>query len=509
MAREGLLVARPFERLATEELDLIHQTSLDILSDTGITCHNASAAEAFAGAGAVVSRTGDKINNIKIPSKLVLQAVESAPVEIVLGARNPDNRLVLRGDQPRVYLASGSETNIWLDTSFETFVNRDSPGEEHELPRFTPRRGLLADLAFSAHLAEQLDTLDAFIRPVNIQDRDIDNGNKDVNKFFCCLNNTSKHVMAGLTTLEQLDNVMTMATIAAGGLEALRENPLISFITCLVKSPLQMVDDTTETLIRLCREGLPVVVSSSPQAGTTAPPQEAGIISQINAEVLSGITLAQIINPGTPVIYGCVPVQARLDNLNDAYGAPESSAYNIDCVQLARYYNLPCYSTAGVSDAPVPGLQSAVERLFSSLLVALSGPQYLHCAFGLLDGNSTFSPLQAVIDDAHFKMLKRFLQPAEINTRNLQEIHSKIAATVETSQKLFINDIRPMMRKGKLSMPYPFEDRKGSCSVESVAGRELEKLASRPGVHLTDEVIGEIFNRVPGILPRLDTRKTQ
>jgi len=509
VAREGLLVTRPLERLATKDLNHIHQASLEILSETGITCHNKDAVKAFTGAGARVSPAGDEISNIKIPPKMVLKAVENAPKEIVLGARDPANQLILRGNQTRVYLASGSESNIWLDTTFRPFINKDNPDQEVKLPSFNPRRGTVADLAFSAHLAQNLDTLDAFIRPVNIQDRDINNHNKDVNKFFCCLNNTSKHVMAGLTSLEQLENVIDMAEIIAGGPQALRDNPVISFITCLVKSPLQMVDDTTQTLIRLCLEGLPVVISSSPQAGTTAPPSEAGIVSQINAEVLAGITLAQIINPGTPVIYGSVPVRARLDNLNDAYGAPESTAYNIDCVQMARYYGLPCYSTAGVSDAPVPGLQSAVERLFSSLLVALSGPQYLHCAFGLLDGNSTFSPLQAVMDEVHFKMLQQFLKPADIDPETLGAVCRKIADTVQTNQKLFINDIRPLMRKGKLSMPYAFENHQGGDNVLLMANQELEKLSARPGSHLPDEIIEKVYDRIPGILPRLDTRKSK
>ncbi|MBN1370269.1 MAG: trimethylamine methyltransferase family protein [Dehalococcoidaceae bacterium] len=508
MAREGLLVIRPLERLATKDLNHIHQASLDILSEIGINCHNRDAVEAFAGAGAGASPVGDEISNIKIPPKLVLKAIENAPKEIVLGARDPANQLILHGDRTRVYLASGSESNIWLDTSFRPFINKNDPDEEVKLPSFNPRRGTVADLAFSAHLAQSLDTLDAFIRPVNIQDKDINNHNKDVNKFFCCLNNTSKHVMAGLTSLEQLQNVIAMAEIVAGGQQALQNNPIISFITCLVKSPLQMVDDTTQTLIRICLEGLPVVISSSPQAGTTAPPSEAGIVSQINAEVLAGITLTQIINPGTPVIYGSVPVRARLDNLNDAYGAPESTAYNIDCVQMARYYGLPCYSTAGVSDAPIPGLQSAVERLFSSLLVALSGPQYLHCAFGLLDGNSTFSPLQAVMDDTHFKMLRQFLKPADIDPENLEAVYRKIADTVQTSQKLFINDIRPLMRKGKLSKPYIFEDRQGNDSVLCKANQELERLMTLPGCHLPEEIIEKVYERIPGILPRLDTRKS-
>ena len=64
-----------------------------------------------------------------------------------------------------------------------------------------------------------------------------------MNKYFASLNNTTKHVMAGLTDLTQLDNVVNMARIIAGGEQQLRDNPIISFITCLVKSPLQFVHD--------------------------------------------------------------------------------------------------------------------------------------------------------------------------------------------------------------------------------------------------------------------------
>jgi trimethylamine--corrinoid protein Co-methyltransferase len=110
--------------------------------------------------------------------------------------------------------------------------------------------------------------------------------------------------MAGQTALSQLDNVIRMAEIIAGGEKQLRENPIISFITCLVKSPLQFVNDTTQTLIEICRRGLPVAVAISPQAGTTAPMKEAGIVAQTNAEILAGITLSQLVNKGTPILYG-------------------------------------------------------------------------------------------------------------------------------------------------------------------------------------------------------------
>lgn len=67
---------------------------------------------------------------------------------------------------------------------------------------------MVADLCAAARLGEQLEHLDFFIRPANIQDSDITEETKDVNKFYACLNNMTKHVMAGLTDLNQLDNVI-------------------------------------------------------------------------------------------------------------------------------------------------------------------------------------------------------------------------------------------------------------------------------------------------------------
>jgi trimethylamine--corrinoid protein Co-methyltransferase len=274
-----------------------------------------------------------------------------------------------------------------------------------------------------------------------------------------------------------------------------------------VKSPLQFVDDTTQTLIEICKRGLPIVVSSSPQAGTTAPATEHGILAQINAEVLAGITLGQMVNKGTPMLYGTVPVKARLDNLNDSYGSPETSQYNIDCVQLARFYNLPNYSTAGVCDVRTPGTQSSIERLFSDIVVTLSGPQYLHCAFGLLDGNSTFCLLQAVLDDEHFQRIKFFMRPFEMSQADIDEAHKQINEVVATDQKLYISYIRRMMRSGKLSMPYPFEGDGEKDNAMYLAYEKMQELISKPVEHIDPDKTKRIFNEVPGILPRLNVYK--
>lgn len=507
MPREGIVVEKPYERLTGEQVETIHRASLEILRDPGLVCYNGRAADLFAAAGADVSsaETGSPPHWIvRIPERLVSEGIEKAPKTVTLGARNPDNALVMKGDEPRVYFITGSETNIWLDTDFQTYGKKTDPSVEIEVPEFIPRRGTLADLCMSAHLSEHLDTLDGFIRNVNIQDKDITEKNKDVNKFFASLNNTTKHVQAGLTSLSQLDHVVKMAEIIAGGREALKRNPIVSLICCLIKSPLQFVDDTTEAFIEICMRGIPVVVSSAPQAGSTAPIKEAGILAQINAEVLAGITLGQIVNEGTPVLYGTVPTKTRIDTLSDSYGAVETSQYTIDCTQLARFYGIPNYSTSGVSDAKVPGQQSSIERLFSNITVAMSGPQFLHCAYGLLDCNSVFSPLQAVLDDAHFAMIRHFLRTPGIDDGEINETLTQIRKVMVTPQKLFISYIRKVMRSGLLSPLYPFEGNREQDHVFELAFEHMKTLLAKPVEPVDREKTRRIFDEIPGLLPRLN-----
>ncbi len=510
MPREGILVENPYERLSLDQIETVHRASLEILLDPGTICYNEKAADIFASAGADVSfieKSDPPHWIVKIPEKLVSEAIESSPKTITLGARDPGNALVMNGYEPRVYFITGSEPNILLDTELQTYSKKTDSSVEIKIPDFIPRRGTVADLCASAHLSEHLETLDGFIRNVNIQDKDITQENKDVNKAFASLDNTTKHVQIGLTTLGQLDNVVKMAEIIAGGKDALKQNPIISFICCLIKSPLQFVNDTTDAFMEMCMRGLPVVVSSSPQAGSTAPIKEAGILAQINAEVLAGITLGQLINKGTPILYGTVPVKTRLDTLGDSYGAVETSQYTIDCTQLARFYGLPNYSTSGVSDAKVPGQQSSIERLFSNITVTMSGPQFLHCAYGLLDCNAVFSPFQAVLDDAHFTMIKYFLKSPRIDKDEIEESLRQIRTVLSTPQKLYIGYIRKVMRSGLLCPMYPFEGDRENDTVFQLAYERMNELLAKPVNHIDREKTSRIFNEIPGLLPRLNTYK--
>jgi len=503
--RKGNIV-KPYERLNNDQILELHKASLEILQDPGILCYNRRAAELFIGAGAKATEqegSGGKYWKIRIPPELIMKAIASVPSHIVLGARDPKNRLDIDAEVPRVYFGTGSETNVWLETEMEEYRSSADPSVSKLLPKFTKKRGSTALLGRAAHLAEQLDHLDFFIRPVNIQDEDIDENNHDVNKFFVSLNHISKHVQAGLTSLDALGDVVRMAEIVAGGPEELRRNPVISFIACVFKSPLQLVDDTAEKVFNIVEKGLPLVISSSPQGGSSAPIQETGMVAQINAEILTGLALTQLIKPGTPVMYGSVPVRARLDDLNDLYGCPEFNQYNVDCTQMARYYKLPCYSSTGVANAKVPGMQAALEKLFSHLYMAASGAQYIHYAFGLLDRTNTFCPLQAVLDNEQIGLAKHCMRLPVVDSQSALEAVEMERKVMATSHKLFTRHTRKPVRAGLVSEPYTFESKDMDDRVLEKAHARLAELEARPVNHLSKETVEEIFRKVPGILDRL------
>jgi trimethylamine--corrinoid protein Co-methyltransferase len=485
LQREGVVV-RPLCRLSEAQINLIDGVSRDLLENPGLLCYSAAAAEVYRSAGARIESEEGCVR-VRLSSSILDKALDSAPSRIVLGARDPANRLILDAHEPRVRFGSGSETNVWLDVKFEGTA-----------PKFTRLPGSVERLRNSAHLCENLENLDFFIRNVNIRDEGITETNKDVNQFFTSLNNISKHVQAGLTSLEALDDVVRMGHIVAGGEDAFRENPVLSFITCVIKSPLQMVDDTAAKLIEISKRRVPVVISSCPMGGATGPFDEFGMVAQINAELLAGVALNQLVAPGAPVLYGAVPVRTRLDNLNDMYAAPEFVHYNLGCVQMARFYGLPCYSTAGVGDTSVPGIQATTEKMLTLLSVPASGAQYVHYAFGLLERTNVFCTEQAILDDAQIDLVKRTLQEPPVNEQRREEVLSLVRRVMESTDKTYMYDL-PLPSRDPVYARYPLEDDEAGALF--AAHRRYGEILERPRNQMSAELQNEINRSVAGILP--------
>ena len=92
---------------------------------------------------------------------------------------------------------------------------------------------------------------------------------------------------------------------------------------------------------------------------------------------------------------------------------------NAAAAQMAQFYKLPCYVTAGMSDSKVNDAQSGYESAITSLLVALSGGNFIHDAAGFLEFCMTASYDKLVIDNEIIGMIMRAVEGIRVNDETL------------------------------------------------------------------------------------------
>jgi trimethylamine--corrinoid protein Co-methyltransferase len=168
---------------------------------------------------------------------------------------------------------------------------------------------------------------------------------------------------------------------------------------------------------------------------------------------------------------------------------------------MARRYGLPCYSTAGVGDASEPGLQAVAEKLPAHLAVPQAGAQYIHYAFGLLEKTNVFSPLQAVIDDAHVGIVKQILRRPVFGESEAAAAVAEVRKVMKSATRLFARHVRKPRRQGLVSPPYPFESREGGDEVLARAQERLEEILDAPPDPLDGETVKKIYAETKGLLP--------
>jgi trimethylamine--corrinoid protein Co-methyltransferase len=233
--------------------------------------------------------------------------------------------------------------------------------------------------------------------------------------------------------------------------------------------------------------------------GATGPFDELAMVAQINAELLAGIIVNQLVAPGAPVLYGAVPVRTRLDNLNDMYAAAEFVHYNVDCAQMARYYGLPCYSTAGVGDTSVPGIQATVEKMLTLMSVPQAGAQYIHYAFGLLDRTNVFCPEQAILDDAQIDLVKRTLRDPEIDESGRAAVLALVREVMASPHKTYMYHL-PLPSRDPVYARFPLEDETRGALY--AAHQRFQEILEIPADELPADIQQDIAKHVPNLLPK-------
>jgi trimethylamine--corrinoid protein Co-methyltransferase len=296
--REGLRL----EVLSAADLDAIHAETLKVLEETGVFVEDDEALDIFADGGAAVDR---EARVVRLPGEVVEAAIAACP---------PD-------DDGPVTFSNFDEGVMYVDPR---------RGERRE-----PRKADAGDAALLVDALANIDSYGAAVRPT-----DVPAATAAVHGCEAALLNTSKSVDTEATSGWEVRVCAELGACIAGSLDALRDDPVVTFGTCPV-SPLKLPRDATEVIVACARLGLSDCILSMAMAGGSAPVTLAGTLVVHNAEVLAGITVAQLTEPGARVVYGSSTTAMDLRFATASVGSPEMALIGAAVAQMSKQYRLP------------------------------------------------------------------------------------------------------------------------------------------------------------------------
>lgn len=394
MSVQGNLVRQrtPALKLLDEnQLKEIHLATLETLRRTGVQVEDETIRDMMAGAGCWVD---DK--RVRIPPDLVEWAIQAAPSRVALCDREGRPALQLEGRKG--YYGTGSDTPFVIDI--------DS-GER--------RAAQLQDVANVARLVDGLENIE-FLMCMGIAS-DVPEMLSDLYHFKTMLENTTKPLVYTAWNRQNLETIIEMAEMVAGGAEALRRSPFCALYTEPI-SPLTHAQESCEKLLVMAEKGLPVVYTPGMQIGGTAPVTIAGALVQANAEQLSGLLICQLIRQGAPVICGGGVLFMDMAKGLISYAAPEFMLAMGGLSDLCHYYDLPIFSFAGCSDAKIFDQQASAEGALWIMVSALTGGNLIHDV-GYLEGGLTASYQMIAAMDEVAGLVKRFMGGIDVTQDSL------------------------------------------------------------------------------------------
>lgn len=475
----GLAPSAQYKPLKNADVKKIADESFRILEKSGMAVYSPTAFEAMKNAGAYTDET---TRVVKFPRSLVEDAIDANPSSVTLYSRDGGNDAVL--EKNRVYYGTGGTAIYVLDPD---------TGER--------RPSTIQDVILNARLIDTLENVHLFT--INVFPNEIRKQEHiDVNRFFHSMDNTKKHVMGGVYTFEGCKKVVRMAEVIAGGPKKLRRKPFISFITLII-SPFKVDKNYGEMMCYLAKENLPVVVPTEPMCGTTSPITLAGNILVHTAETLAGIAILQTVKRGALGICGSVGSISDLRTMGNLAGAIERAMLNASVAQMAQHFEIPVYSTAGTSDAKNVNVQCAYESAMSSLLVAMSGANYIHDIAGLMEFDLTVSYEKLVVDNEILGMCQRVLQGVEVNDDTLagDMIIGKGPAKDFLSEEHTVRFMREEFFTPQLSNREKREVMKPEDDALSRAKEYVDSVRdSHPGSKLATEARDSLFKMFPEII---------
>ncbi|MFV0438444.1 MAG: trimethylamine methyltransferase family protein [Desulfopila sp.] len=380
--------------LAREDLEQIHGASLEILKNTGIAFFEPRALSLFKDNGFRVEN-----NTVFFSEQQIARALSCAPPRFTLHARNPEHDVVI-----------GEDDFVFIPALGAPFI---------AMPDGTLRPGTMEDYRIFCKLAQSSPHIDMngylMVEPADVPPETAGLDMVLANLLLC-----DKPFMGCQTNRQIATDLIEMLAIAFhdGAKEKVKDKTCtVSLINAL--SPLQYSEEMAGALIELATHGQAVVIANMVIGGTSGPVPLPGIMALLNAEVLGGIVLAQLINPGTPVIYGSTSTITNFKTGAALVGAVEQAQLVSLTAQLARFYKLPSRSGGGLCDAHLPDAQAGYQSGMLLMTAVRNGVNFILHSCGQMAGHLSISFEKFLIDEEFCGMLRKLIKPVEMNSDNL------------------------------------------------------------------------------------------
>jgi len=384
---------RNLEILSDSEIQKIRQHTLELLQETGISVELRKMRNLLSDHGC---RVDHKTKIVKFPATLVEEYIKKAP-----------RSFMLCGADPNLQWPVHPEARVWCGLGTPFRMLDPQTGNRHA--------ATLEDLRKHLILFDSLDHLTG--NQMDVWPQDIPMHTTHVEAIRMWAKNCSKSFGMGAYGVMATTDMMEMVSLVMGGRENLElKHPFCGIVS--IHSPLSTSQIQLEGLMILAENNMPALMSPEAMAGTTAPVTLGGLLLQHNAEIIAHIVMAQVVNPGTPVMYGSVSTIADMKTGTPALGAVETGMISAASAQLAHAYHLPLRAVAGATEAKIVDVQCGFEREQSMTLAAMGGANYITCV-GTLESTNSGAHELAVIDNEIIARIERALRGFEINDDTL------------------------------------------------------------------------------------------
>jgi len=382
----------PVALLSEDEVEAIHRASLRVLAETGIEILSPQARAYYKAAGADVDESNGRV---RMESAMLEESIASCPSSWVFHARNPAHNVEIGGNR----LA---------------FCNATTPPYVSDL-KSGRQRGTFASFTRSVQLCQSLNAMHFFYGyPVEPQDLPVNTRHLDT---YHTLATQSDKVWRAYAMSDMRDAI-EIARIARGvSREQFAREPSL-MLNCNTNSPLKIDQQMCDGLIAMAQVGQPVVISAFTMAGAMAPITMAGALVEQNAECLAGMALTQLVNRGTPVVYGAFTSSVHMRSGAVSLGTPEYAQAAIAGGQLARRYGVP-YKSSNVNSSNAVDAQAAYESMNAIWSATMGHTNIMAHGIGWLESGLTFSFEKAVIDAEMLQMMIAFFKSMDTSKEAL------------------------------------------------------------------------------------------